>query len=84
MAGLPDCPVCGETWGCPHCLLEWYCYPGERLRGVLWPMVDRMQDVLERLLVECSLVEVPPRQSVRGARQVRSVTGEYPYSSRYF
>lgn len=63
MAGLPDCPVCGEKWDCPHCLLEWYRYPGERLRGVLWPMVDRMQDVIERLLVECSLAEVPPRHA---------------------
>jgi len=63
MAGLPDCPVCGESWDCPHCLLEWYCYPGERLRGVLWTMVDRMQDVLERLLVECCLAGVPPRHA---------------------
>ena len=63
MPGLPDCPVCGESWDCPHCLLEWYCYPGERLRGVLWTMVDRMQDVLERLLVECCLAGVPPRHA---------------------
>jgi hypothetical protein len=55
--------VCGENWDCPHCLLEWCRYPSERLRGVLWPMVDRMQDILERLLVECSLAEVPPRDA---------------------
>jgi hypothetical protein len=55
--------VCGEKWDCPHCLLEWYRYPGERLRGVLCPMVDRMQDALERLLVECSLAKVPPRDA---------------------
>jgi hypothetical protein len=41
--------------------MEWYQHPSERIRGELWPMFDRMQDVLERLLVECSLAGTPPR-----------------------
>lgn len=61
MGGLPDCPVCGERWDCSHCLMEWYQHPSERMRGELWAMMDRMQDVLERLLVECSLAGTPPR-----------------------
>jgi hypothetical protein len=61
MSEIAECPVCGEVDDCEHRLVEWHGWPGERLRGSLLELVNRMEDSVERLLVECSLAGVPPR-----------------------
>jgi hypothetical protein len=61
MSEIAECPVCGEVDDCEHRLVEWYGWPGERPRGSLLGLINRMEDSVERLLVECSLAGVPPR-----------------------
>jgi hypothetical protein len=58
---LPECPVCRDVTDCEHCLVEWYEWPGERVRGSLVALLERMEDSCERLLVECSRARVRPR-----------------------
>jgi hypothetical protein len=61
MSGIPSCPVCDAIDDCRHCLVEWHSWPGQRFRGVLMGLIDRVEDRVADLLVECSLAHVPPR-----------------------
>lgn len=61
MSGIPTCPVCDAFDDCRHCLVEWRSWPGQRFRGVLMGLIDRIEDRVADLLVECSLAHVPPR-----------------------
>jgi hypothetical protein len=62
MSGIPSCPVCDAIDDCEHCLVEWHGSPGQRFRGVAWGLIDRIEERVADLLVECSLAHVPPRQ----------------------
>ncbi len=62
MGGIPTCPVCDAIDDCRHCLVEWHGWPGQRFRGVLLGLIDRIEDRVADLLVKCSLAHVPPRQ----------------------
>ena len=66
MSGIPSCPVCDATDDCRHCLVEWHGWPGERFRGVLVGLIDRIETSVTNLLTECSLAHVPPRHPALG------------------
>jgi hypothetical protein len=61
MSGIPTCPVCDAIDDCRHCLVEWHGWPGQRFRGVLAGLIDRIEASVADLLIECSLAHVPPR-----------------------
>ena len=61
MAWIPRCPVCREIDDCEHRLVEWYGWPGERLRGSLCDLLRRMEASVGRLVVECCVAGVAPR-----------------------
>jgi len=61
MSGIPSCPVCDAIDDCRHCLVEWHGWPGQRFRGVLMGLIDRIEASVADLLTECSLAHVPPR-----------------------
>ena len=66
MSDIPSCPVCDATDDCRHCLVEWHGWPGERFRGVLVGLIDRIETSVTNLLTECSLAHVPPRHPPLG------------------
>jgi hypothetical protein len=53
--------VCDAVDECRHCLVEWHGWPGQRFRGVLLGLIDRIEESVAELLIECSLAHVPPR-----------------------
>jgi len=61
MTGISSCPVCKELDDCEHRLVEWYGWPGERIRGSLSGLINRMEDRVRDLLVACSCADIPPR-----------------------
>ena len=61
MSGIPSCPVCDAIDDCRHCLVEWHGWPGQRYRGVLLGLIDRIEASVTDLLTECALAHVPPR-----------------------
>ena len=63
MSGIPSCPVCDAIDDCEHCLVEWHGWPGQRFRGVARGLIDRIEDRVADLLVECGLAHMAPRQT---------------------
>jgi hypothetical protein len=61
MSNIPSCPVCDAIDDCRHCLVEWHGWPGQRFRGVLLGLIDRIEASVADLLTECALAHVQPR-----------------------
>jgi hypothetical protein len=61
MIEVAPCPVCCELDDCEHRLVEWYGWPGERIRGSLCPLIKRMESSIARVMVLCAQADEPPR-----------------------
>ena len=61
MIEIAPCPVCRELDDCEHRLVEWYGWPGERIRGSLCPLLKRMEASIARAAVECARAGIVPR-----------------------